>query len=234
MQTVLRRVAVAALGAVASLTLIAPAAAHVTVNPSEVVGGSYARLDFRVPNESEKASTISIEVSFPEDAPFASVRTIRVPGWTAETTTRKLDTPIDVHGREVTEAVDTITWTAEDEEDGIAPGEFGEFGVSVGPVPHKGELVFKVIQTYSDDTESAWIDEPTTDGSEPDEPAPVLTIVHGDDDDDHGDDDTDEASDDHADENDASDTATILGAIGVGLGAVALVVAALALRRRSV
>jgi uncharacterized protein YcnI len=62
-------------GAVAALTLAlaVPAAAHVTVNPNTAVQGGYTKVTFRVPNESDAASTTKVEVNLPLDAPFASV-----------------------------------------------------------------------------------------------------------------------------------------------------------------
>jgi len=222
-----------AAAAVGVLAFAAPAAAHVTVQPGEAPGGSYSRFDFRVPNESDEAATVQLEVNFPEDAPLASVRTIAVPGWTAETEIRDLDTPVEVHGREITEAVSKITWKADSDEDGIQPGQFAEFGVSVGPLPEEGVLIFKVIQLYSDGAESAWIDEPTEDGSEPAEPAPVLTIVPGDGD--HGTPDGEEAeqSDEAAASSDSDNTPLVISLVAAGVALVALVLAVLAFRKRT-
>ena len=60
---------------------------------------------------------------------------------------------------------------------GIGPGEFQEFSLSGGPFPDAESLTFPVVQTYSDGSESAWI-EPTVDGqAEPEHPAPVLSLT---------------------------------------------------------
>ena len=60
---------------------------------------------------------------------------------------------------------------------GIGPGEFQEFALSGGPFPDAESLTFPVVQTYSDGSESAWI-EPTVDGqAEPEHPAPVLSLA---------------------------------------------------------
>lgn len=226
--------AILAAAAVGALVFATPAAAHVTVQPGEAIAGSYARFDFRVPNESDEASTIRLEANFPEDAPLPSVRTIDVPGWTAEIETRELDTPVEVHGREIGEAVSKITWTADSEEDGVAPGEFAEFGVSAGPLPDEGVLIFKVIQIYSDGSESAWIDEPTDDGTEPAEPAPILTIVPGGDG--HGapaGDAADSEGDTAAGDDQGDNTALVISLVSAAVALVSLVVAVLAMRKRS-
>ncbi len=162
--------AVAVIGAAAM-----PAAAHVTVNPREATVGGYARLSFRVPNESDTASTTKLEVAFPEDAPFASVSVKPAPGWTVVTEKRKLTTPIKNHDVEITEAVSKITWTA-DAASAIKPGQFQEFDVSVGPVPDVQQVIFKALQTYSDDAIVRWID-PPKEGAEVEHPAPVLKVV---------------------------------------------------------
>lgn len=177
----LRRPATAAaltLAAVATavLGLAGPASAHVTVNPTEATQGGYGRFAFRVPNESDTASTTKVEVNLPENAPVGSVSTMPVPGWTVTVEKRKVDPPIEVHGSQLTEAVSKLTWTAAPN-GGVKPGEFQEFPVSMGPLPQTDRMVFKVLQTYSDGNVSRWIEEPTPGGEEPENPAPVLTLT---------------------------------------------------------
>ncbi|MEU4368770.1 YcnI family copper-binding membrane protein [Micromonospora chersina] len=177
----LRRPATAAaltLAAVATavLGLAGPASAHVTVNPAEAKQGGYGRFAFRVPNESDTASTTKVEVNLPENAPVGSVSTMPVPGWTVTVEKRKVDPPIEVHGSQLTEAVSKLTWTAAPN-GGVKPGEFQEFPVSMGPLPQTDRMVFKVLQTYSDGNISRWIEEPTPGGEEPENPAPVLTLT---------------------------------------------------------
>nr|WP_239167824.1 YcnI family protein [Catellatospora coxensis] len=152
-----------------------PAAAHVTVNPKEATAGGYARLTFRVPNEKDNASTVKVEVTLPEDAPFASVSVKPVPGWTAVVEKRKLATPIKNHDNEITEAASKITWTA-DAASAVKPGQFQEFDVSAGPVPEVSQIVFKALQTYSDGEVVRWIEEPKA-GAELERPAPVLKVL---------------------------------------------------------
>ncbi|MEH1127627.1 YcnI family copper-binding membrane protein [Micromonospora sp. CPCC 206061] len=160
---------------VAVLGLAAPAAAHVTVNPQEATQGGYARLAFRVPNESDTASTTKLEVVLPEDAPVASVSTMPVAGWTVAVEKRTVNPPVEVHGSQVSEVVAKITWTAA-AGGGVKPGEFQEFPVSMGPLPDVPKMVFKSLQTYSDGNISRWIEEPTEGGAEPEQPAPVLAL----------------------------------------------------------
>ncbi|MEU8298075.1 YcnI family protein [Micromonospora sp. NPDC048909] len=177
-----RRTATAAAGlalgvvATAVFGFAAPASAHVTVNPKEATQGGYGRIAFRVPNESDTASTTKLEVVLPENGPVGSVSTMPVPGWTVAVEKRKVDPPIEVHGSQLTEAVSKLTWTATGDA-AVKPGQFQEFPVSLGPLPQVDRMVFKTLQTYSDGNVSRWIEEPTPGGEEPENPAPVLTLT---------------------------------------------------------
>jgi uncharacterized protein YcnI len=153
-----------------------PASAHVTISPSEAVQGEFGRFAFRVPNESDDASTVKLEVTLPEDAPVASVSTMPVAGWSVVVARRRLEQPVSVHGTEVTEAVSTITWTAA-RAGGIKPGEFLEFPVSMGPLPEVDQMVIKAVQTYSDGIVARWIEPPAPGGEEPEDPAMVLQLA---------------------------------------------------------
>ena len=179
-QAALRRAgAVSAVAAAFVLAVASPAAAHVTVNPSTATQGGYTKVSFRVPNESDTASTTKLEVNLPIESPVGSVSIKPVPGWTAVTEKSKLTTPVEVHGAPLTEAVSKITWTAAKGSE-IKPGTFQEFDVSLGPLPAVDQMVFKALQTYSDGNVVRWIDEPTTDGTEPESPAPVLKLAAAD------------------------------------------------------
>ncbi|MGC4805198.1 YcnI family protein [Micromonospora sp. DT233] len=223
--------AVGALGVVAAVVLgvAAPASAHVSVDPKQATQGGYGRFAFRVPNESDAASTTKVEVLLPENAPVGSVSTLPVPGWTVALERRKIDPPVQVHGSEIAEAVSKITWTATGGA-AVKPGQFQEFPVSMGPLPQVETMAFKALQTYSDGNVVRWIEVPTPGAEEPEQPAPVLTLtaaapspgtaapVAA------GADDSDDDSDDGA-------TGTVLGAAGLVAGLAGLVLGGLAFVR---
>lgn len=153
--------------------LPSPAAAHVTI-PDSAEKGGFSIVTFSVPNERPDAGTTSVEVKLPEDHPLSFVSVQPKPGWTATTTMRTLDDPVDAFGREVTEVVDTVTWTGGQ----IEPGQFDTFAISVGPLPtDTDELVFPTIQTYSSGEEVPWIELQRAGAEEPEHPAPVLELV---------------------------------------------------------
>ena len=210
--------------ATAVLLLAAPASAHVSVDPSEASKGSFTKVSFRVPNEKEDANTTSVEVNMPEDAPIANVSVKPVPGWTANIETRTLEEPIQGDDGEVSEVVDKVTWSGGT----IAPGEFQEFDVSLGPLPEDlDQIEFPAIQTYDDRDEVRWIEEPGADGSEPEHPVPTLFLTAAAADDERGNEAAVTTSSESEDDDDSSHTlaivALVVGGLGVILGGLALV-----------
>ena len=160
----------------ASVVVATGASAHVTVSSDDAAAGGYGKLTFRVPSESDTASTVALRISIPEGSAMASLRVQPVPGWTVTTTSSGLQTPLESHGEQVTSYVSVVEFRAADG-GGIRPGEFQEFALSGGPFPDSAQLSFPAVQTYSDGTEAAWI-EPIVEGqAEPERPAPVLTLT---------------------------------------------------------
>jgi uncharacterized protein len=238
---------IAAAGAVAAsavLALSAPAFAHVSVQPEgEAAKGGWATVDFKVPNERDKASTTKLEVSFPTDHPLASVMPQPVEGWTVKVTKTKLAKPVEMEGEKIDEAVSKVTWTATGK--GIEAGFFQKFPVAVGQLPEDAdELVFKALQTYSDNEVVRWI-EPQKEGeAEPENPAPVLTLTaasteaghHG------SAGTTEDASASEAPAKDTTEaassdssdtTARVLGVVGIVVGIAGVAFGVLAGRRRT-
>jgi uncharacterized protein YcnI len=173
-----RRVLMVAGVAAAGVVLVAgPASAHVTVNSADAAQGGFAVVNFRVPTEKDTASTVELKVQFPADQPLAFVAVKPHPGWTATLTKTKLATPIQSDDGAVTEAVSVIDWKVDPGAKGIAPGQYDEFSVSVGPLPKVATMAFKAIQVYSDRSEVGWIEETPAGAAEPEHPAPVLELA---------------------------------------------------------
>ena len=229
-----RGAVIAAALATMSLTLLPTTAeAHVRVISDNANSGGYSALTFRVPNESATAGTVKLTVKLPTDHPFLYVSTKPVPGWTATTKKSKLPEPVDSHGTTLTEAISSVTWTA-DKGTQIKPGEYQEFAISVGPLPDPGTILLPATQTYSDGEVVTW-DQPTpASGEEPEHPAPQLEVVAAAGADHHGGAATqspaDPAPETQADGG-SQGLARTLGGLGLALGFVALVVSALAWRR---
>ena len=158
--------AMTAVAAVAA-ALAATASAHVTVNPPEWEAGGFARFAVRVPTERPDASTTKVSVKLPEGVFFVSFQP--KPGWKREVKMAKLDEPVELFGDEVTERVDTVTWSG----GRIEPGEFDEFGMSARMPEEEGqELAFPAVQTYSSGEVVRWIGEPDAE-----QPAPRVKVL---------------------------------------------------------
>src|SRR3954451_21841305 len=175
-RSALRGAVVAAVAGAIALIGAAPAFAHVTAQPGTAAQGGFTVVDFRVPDESDTAGTVKLEVALPADHPITSVRTTPIPGWTAAVTKATLDPPVQVNGNAVTEAVSTVTWTAASGTR-IGPGEYLDFPLSLGPLPTGvDQLALPATQTYDDGKVVVW-DQPSTDGAEPERPAPVVRLT---------------------------------------------------------
>jgi uncharacterized protein YcnI len=212
-----------ALGTVLALGAPLGASAHVSLDENTAEAGSYALLTFKVPNESDAASTTSVTVTLPTDTPFVSARTVPVPGWDAEIVTSTLPEPVEIGETTVTEAPTSIVWTATG--DGLGDGELGLFPFSVGPVPDVGFLELPVDQGYSDGSVVTWA------GDE----VPILYVNDAPAGDHHGD-DAEGEGDEVAGATTAPDSTAvaglIVGSLGLVLGASSL--ALTLIRRRPV
>lgn len=232
------RKALTALGAGLLICMIAaPAFAHVTIQPDEAPTGAFFKFAIRVPNESDVPNS-EMSVTFPENLIFVSFQP--KDGWTRKVTMKTLDEPIESSGATIDEVVDTVTWSGGP----INPGEFDEFYFSAKVPDEPGELEFTAEQTYDDGEVVTWS------GPESGEhPSPRANIVTVPVEEGHGElsvlaEVTDEVADLEAGLAEAnqhmgemmaavdvdaapaeSNTGVMLGAIGIGLGAIALIVA---------
>lgn len=138
-------------GVLAATLILLPASAalgHVTVRADNVAPGGYAKYTVRVPNESDSASTIKVEVKLPAGFEGASVQP--KPGWVVE----------------LTGGVLTLSGGK------IGPGQFDEFSFSARNPEAPADLIFPAIQTYDDGKVVNWTGQPGSD-----EPAAVVKIA---------------------------------------------------------
>jgi uncharacterized protein YcnI len=61
----------------------------------------------------------------------------------------------------------------------LAKGEDAVVSLKVKQLPDAPQVVFKVLQTYSDGDVERWIELPGPDGKEPDKPAPIVKLTAG-------------------------------------------------------
>jgi uncharacterized protein YcnI len=240
------RVKIAVFGAAAAVLVSAQvAAAHVYTEPAEVPAGG-GLTAFVVPHGCEGSPTTSLSVQIP--AGIAGVKPEVAPGWKISVQEGELPEPVDVFGEETTEGVTEVTWSGGSLED----WQLQRFGLSfVASGSLVGEMVwFPVVQRCKEGVER-WVEVPVEGEAEPELPTPGVMIVAGGEDE-HGAEAEEEGgsttSEDEATETEtsASESETVeatpasssdddgngmdvvalgLGAAGVIIGAIALVVA---------
>jgi len=132
---------------VSALWVAAPVWAHVTVSTDNPEPGGFAVYTVRVPNESDTASTIRVEVQIPEG--LAASRYEPVPGWA-----------ISLEGGVLVAEGGTI-----------GPGEFVEFRFQARNPESPGELSFPALQAYDDGEVVEWTGPPDADT-----PASIVEI----------------------------------------------------------
>ena len=166
----------------------------------------------------------------PDGFVFASYEPVA--GWKAQVTTEKLDQPLETDDGPVDEQVNTITWTATDPAAAIQPGQFRDFGISVG-LPDQyaagDALTFPAIQTYDDGEVVRWIGAPDAD-----EPAPQVTLTAAEGEHGHAVAEEEPTAAPGADDSDddSSGAPTWLAILALVVGAAGLVTGGLALRER--
>jgi uncharacterized protein YcnI len=175
---VLRAAAIAAASALVLVGAATSASAHVTVSSPDAKPGGYAKVVFRVPSESDSASTTKLVVTLPKDHPFASVGAQVKDGWKVEKTKEKLAAPVKVGDVTLSEAITTVTWTSVPGGVGVPPNDFDEFALSVGRLPEGVDsLNFPAVQTYRDGEVEKWVELAKDGADKPEHPAPSLKLT---------------------------------------------------------
>src|SRR2546430_11233663 len=149
-----RRLVLSAVLGIGLVVLVAgPAAAHVEIDPGSVPKGSTTSFSFRVPNEKDNASTVSLEVDFPTDHPIPAVSVLVKQGWSFTVEKQPLQKPIKTESGEVTEAVSKITWTGGQ----IPPDGYDPLSRFGGALPKKGkQRPIKGVRTHSEGGAVQW------------------------------------------------------------------------------
>jgi uncharacterized protein YcnI len=161
----------------AGLLLAAAASAHVKVSGIDAVQGGSGVITFRVPSESDTASTTELKITFPARYPFTEVATQPKAGWQATVTTKPLPHPLkDDDGDTISSYVAQVDFRAQTKAAAIPPGDFDMFNLSVGAFPKVPSMSFAALQTYSNGQQVNW-DEQSANGAEPEHPAPVLQLA---------------------------------------------------------
>jgi periplasmic copper chaperone A len=236
-RALLRALALPAAGAAVLLTA-GPAAAHVTISPTEGAAGSSTVLTASVPHGCDGSPTTKVAIQMPEQ--ILSVTPTRNPLWEVRKVMATLDEPItDSHGNEITERVAQVEYTANDP---LPEGYRDAFELSLQLPDAAGEtLAFPVVQTC-EEGETAWV-ETAADGDTEElaAPAPTVTLLPAEGDaqgttEDAGSTTSDEAAGEVTESgagDDGSNTLSVVALVAGLLGLAAGVGALVTARRRS-
>jgi uncharacterized protein YcnI len=149
------------------LALSAPAAAQVSIVPDRVDGGGTQTFAFRLANERADTKSTRLELVFPQNPPVAYVEVAPARGWTATVRPRPLDPPLQAGGKVISEVAGTLVF----EGGAVAPRQFEQFLVTMGPLPADGRLLFQATQTFANGAVAQW--------NETTSPAPAITFGAG-------------------------------------------------------
>jgi hypothetical protein len=153
------RWAVAAAGAAVLVALAGqPAAATVTLTPSEGYQGDAAELTFSVSEDRAPHYTSSIEIVMPDAHPVAEVYPLSAGDWAPRIAYRDLATGLPgIHGQVSNSVVTGITWLrAGVPATAVTLTTVNDLKISLGPLPQTDNLRFLVVQTYSDGVVKRW------------------------------------------------------------------------------
>ena len=171
----LRIVGALSLVGVVALVASSPAVAHVNaVLDGTAAPGDYAMITLRVPTESGTVATTKVEMRIPDDVVLKTVLVEPVPGWRIDTTKKTIPPIIEDDGDQVTEVVNSVTWTATGP--GVPLGQFVQFGLDVGPVPDITTLALPTVQIFADGTKREFTEKTTEENPDPESPEPTVTI----------------------------------------------------------
>ncbi|WP_327342294.1 DUF1775 domain-containing protein [Streptomyces europaeiscabiei] len=139
----------------AALALCTPASAHAEVQ-----------------SDTARALAENVTLAFTSEAESATAGFTRV----------RVVLPDDIAPGDVTLADAPQGWKLKSTDDGytvagpaLGTGVDAEHSIKVRRLPDAGQLVFKTVETYDDGEVSRWIELPA-DGTEPEQPAPVLKL----------------------------------------------------------
>jgi periplasmic copper chaperone A len=151
---------------VLTLAASSAASAHITLETTSTVPGSYAKVALRVTHGCAGSSTTSVEVHVPEDFRFAKGQA--KPGWTITYEQAKLTTPVQLHERTLSETTAVVRWSGS-----LLPNDqFDEFTL-LGQLSKSasGSMPFRVLQSC-EKGETDWSGPPNSKT-----PAPILKVM---------------------------------------------------------
>jgi uncharacterized protein YcnI len=119
--------------------------AHIVLADGAALASTSYRATLRVGHGCDGSPVTALRVSIP--AGFQGAKPMPKPGWVLAIKTAKLDKPYDNHGKQVTDDVSEITWTAATKDSALPDAHYDEFVLRGGLPAQAGPMWFKVLQT---------------------------------------------------------------------------------------
>ena len=129
----------------ALFALISAASAHITLEQPEAPAGSNYKAVLKVGHGCDGSATTRLSVALP--AGFRGAKPSPKAGWLLEVKREQLSVPYESHGRQISDEVVEVSWTAKAEEFYLQDAWYDEFIIRGGLPATAGALWFKVSQT---------------------------------------------------------------------------------------
>ncbi|MEO8015028.1 MAG: YcnI family protein [Polaromonas sp.] len=125
--------------------LAIPAFSHIVLETKTAPAGSAYKAVFQVGHGCQGSATTGISVQIPTG--FQGAKPYPKAGWALVTKLGKLVKPYDSHGKQISEDVTVVSWTASSKDAALQDAHFDEFTLR-GKLPEAaGPLWFKVLQS---------------------------------------------------------------------------------------
>jgi periplasmic copper chaperone A len=155
------------------LTLANASFGHIVLDEPVALANTSYRATFRIGHGCGASSTTAIRVRIP--AGFQGAKPMPHAGWQLVVRDEKLAVPYKSHGKEVTQDVVEVSWTARTPADALPDAHYDEFTLR-GTVPGSaGPLWFKVLQTCGGDAND-WSEVPASGTSTKGLKAPAILL----------------------------------------------------------
>jgi periplasmic copper chaperone A len=163
-----------------SILMLATASfSHVVLQDQAALASTSYRATLRVGHGCDGSPVTGVRVIIP--AGFKGAKPMPKAGWVLAIKTAKLSKPYDNHGKQVTDDVSEVTWTARSKEDWLQDAWYDEFVLRGGLPAEAGPMWFKVLQTCEKGSID-WADVPASGNSTKGlkTPAALLEIIPSD------------------------------------------------------
>ena len=137
--------------------LFGSASAHVVLEYQVAPAGASYKATFKVGHGCGASPTRQVVVDIP--AGMRGARPMPKPGWTLDVQRDKLAQPHTSHGRNITEDVVRVTWTAKTADDMLQSTHYDEF-VLVATAPEQAGTVYWPVRQVCAEGRTDWVDVP--------------------------------------------------------------------------